>query len=534
MFYKLYKRIINLPDEVKIITFYRFFSLIITSTFYLFMNFNHSIYRKMFILLCITVAQILLNYTICKVKDSIDKIFILLTVETIGNAIILIPSGGLESPFIWLSLNTILVSALRLSSKLLWLNLSIYLLSITYFNLHFNVKSSFKDLMAIEFNRILSLVLISFAFQIISKKIKQLDKSNNKLKQKIDYIFEIYQNIHYLTSSKELETLIDTILKFTTKVTKTDYAFFLLFNDEDIKFYETKKNSIIKDIILKFMNEIKNSASPVIKNVENLEIILNAVRADYKTYGILGFAINSKEENIDQIKFLTELSSLSFDRIYFEDVKEKMLISKEQNRIANEIHDNVIQRLFSLSCKLYSFYKNIEGLDKELAKELIGFRNSIDSTMRLLRETIYDLSWNKYANDSFIVEINNYINDIKYINNAEINFNISGDIEILSILQKKALYRIICETLSNSIRHGKADIIDINLLINKEEVNLIITDNGNGFNVKAMGNSGIGLKNIKTLVDVLKGSIEIDSKIGKGTKLFIKLKNAEQKLEGIV
>lgn len=154
--------------------------------------------------------------------------------------------------------------------------------------------------------------------------------------------------------------------------------------------------------------------------------------------------------------------------------------------------------------------------------------------MRLLRETIYDLSWNKYANDSFIVEINNYINDIKYINNAEINFNISGDIEILSILQKKALYRIICETLSNSIRHGKADIIDINLLINKEEVNLIITDNGNGFDVKAMGNSGIGLKNIKTLVDVLKGSIEIDSKIGKGTKLFIKLKNAEQKLEGIV
>ncbi|WDU84612.1 ATP-binding protein [Caloramator sp. Dgby_cultured_2] len=84
------------------------------------------------------------------------------------------------------------------------------------------------------------------------------------------------------------------------------------------------------------------------------------------------------------------------------------------------------------------------------------------------------------------------------------------------------------------MRHGKANKIDINLLINKEEVNLIITDNGNGFNVKAMGNSGIGLKNIKTLVDVLKGSIEIDSKIGKGTKLFIKLKNAEQKLEGIV
>ncbi|WP_342455807.1 sensor histidine kinase [Caloramator sp. Dgby_cultured_2] len=93
---------------------------------------------------------------------------------------------------------------------------------------------------------------------------------------------------------------------------------------------------------------------------------------------------------------------------------------------------------------------------------------------------------------------------------------------------------MICETLSNAIRHGKANKIDINLLINKEEVNLIITDNGNGFNVKAMGNSGIGLKNIKTLVDVLKGSIEIDSKIGKGTKLFIKLKNAEQKLEGIV
>lgn len=86
---------------------------------------------------------------------------------------------------------------------------------------------------------------------------------------------------------------------------------------------------------------------------------------------------------------------------------------------------------------------------------------------------------------------------------------------------KKAVYRIICEAVGNSVRHGKCSRIMIVLKIQKEYIELDITDDGVGFDLDK-GSKGLGIQNIHNLVYYFNGSIDIESRLGKGTAIHIK------------
>ena len=78
--------------------------------------------------------------------------------------------------------------------------------------------------------------------------------------------------------------------------------------------------------------------------------------------------------------------SVAFDRFYFEEVNERLLISEEQNRIANEIHDSVLQRLFSMSCGIFSLIKKLNKYSlEEMERELNYIRETTDKVMKDLR-----------------------------------------------------------------------------------------------------------------------------------------------------
>ena len=186
-----------------------------------------------------------------------------------------------------------------------------------------------------------------------------------------------------------------------------------------------------------------------------------------------------------QLQFLSELISIAFERFYLEEINERLLITEEQNRIANEIHDSVLQRLFSMSCGIFSMMKKLDNYSlEEIENELNLIRKTTDTVMKELRAKIYGLSWKKSGSSSFAMDIRKYIDDIKKLSNVIIPFSIVGSDEQLSCKQKKALYRMICEGIGNAVRHGEAEIIEVSLNISPEETTLSIVDNGKGFDCK--------------------------------------------------
>ena len=84
------------------------------------------------------------------------------------------------------------------------------------------------------------------------------------------------------------------------------------------------------------------------------------------------------------------------------------------------------------------------------------------------------------------------------------------------------LYRVIQECVNNVIKHSEASVLDISLVKESNEITATIEDNGKGFEVdKTTYNDGIGLKNIITRVEFLKGTVDFTSAPGKGTVVAI-------------
>ena len=95
---------------------------------------------------------------------------------------------------------------------------------------------------------------------------------------------------------------------------------------------------------------------------------------------------------------------------------------------------------------------------------------------------------------------------------------------------KVYLFRIICEALTNVVKHANATLIRLEFVSEKENIVLNIFDNGCGFNVEdgfknrvEVNDIKMGLTTMKELVYIMKGNFQIDSELSKGTSLIIKV-----------
>jgi anti-sigma regulatory factor (Ser/Thr protein kinase) len=235
---------------------------------------------------------------------------------------------------------------------------------------------------------------------------------------------------------------------------------------------------------------VKNSSIPINLDIDNKRFAVILAKSPQNIYGVLGIEMGKADggilfvETISQLKFLSSLISIVLERFELEEVNKYLLVSEEQNRIAREIHDSVCQRIFATGCKIHMLKQKCDGVSfEELRKDLDFIEQSLNKANKELRTTIYDLSWKNEKRTAFQEEIESYIRDIARLNSVNISFNMTGNQEIVENDLKKAVYRIISEAIGNAVRHGKCSKVGVLLNIQKESVELDITDDGVGFDL---------------------------------------------------
>jgi signal transduction histidine kinase len=537
----------NKTYETKILLAYRYSSLLITSLFYLTIHQEHEPLRKAIIIGCLMISSIILSYLYPAYERSPKNIMTLIAIETIGNLMLLAPSGGIKSPFVWYTINTLLISSVFLDNKYYWLNIITYILGFILLN-----NAAIKNLSTTQFiidesNLVLSYIMIVAAIQAwasVIKKIKEeskrLEEANNTILKYIDHTKELYKSVNILANQGNIEGIISISFEHIKGITKTDTVFFYNIVNETMSINNSLLSESMEENIIMNLNEIIESDVPLEICFSGLRFLVAPVSSNYETYGVLGFEIRKEntdyESNIYQLQFLTELISTAFERLKLEEVNHRLLITEEQNRIANDIHDSVLQRLFGMSCGMFSLIRRINDCTlSDIIQELNLFRNVTDTVMKELRNKIYGLSWKKSGYNSFNLEIKKFIDDIKKLNKVNIPFSIIGNTENLSTSMKKALYRIICECIGNSVRHGKAGNIDVVLNISNIRTYLKIRDDGIGFDSKnyTSNEKGLGIKNLYQLTESLQGEILIESNLNKGTVIEIKIPNYLKKGEAV-
>lgn len=112
--------------------------------------------------------------------------------------------------------------------------------------------------------------------------------------------------------------------------------------------------------------------------------------------------------------------------------------------------------------------------------------------------------------------LKNLIDKTRQTNAIDFNFQSHSLKADLSVAAKFTLYRVLQEILQNIIKHASATKVTITLMESGEFTNLLVEDNGKGFDT-SITSLGIGLKNIHSRVRVLNGYFDIDSSLNNGT-----------------
>ena len=193
---------------------------------------------------------------------------------------------------------------------------------------------------------------------------------------------------------------------------------------------------------------------------------------------------------------------------------------KERNRISEELHDGILGKLFGTR---FGFgFLSLQGDDETLEKYQ-GFLNELQDIEKEIREVSHKLSHDfKDSNINFTSIIKQLLKDKSSIGNFTYEVNFSQKIlwKKLDEVTKANIYRIIQEALQNIIKHAKASRVSLHFTSDTHQLAITIKDDGIGFDTKK-GKKGIGLKNIQSRIEKLKGNIKIESEINVGTTLHI-------------
>lgn len=204
---------------------------------------------------------------------------------------------------------------------------------------------------------------------------------------------------------------------------------------------------------------------------------------------------------------------------------------RERRRIAAELHDGVGQVMLAAWINLQALEPQMNELDPSQQQAFSKAITMVGEGCREVREVSHAMMPNTLLNKGLAGAVNHFT---QQIDSSIINISLhtEGMDKPMDDLVETILYRVIQESVNNTIRHAGASELDISLHNNAEGVSLLIEDNGKGFDMIAEGkdhssNTGLGLKNIQSRIAFLQGTVEWDSSPGNGTvtTIFIPAKN---------
>ncbi|TDE46835.1 tetratricopeptide repeat protein [Flavobacterium rhamnosiphilum] len=193
---------------------------------------------------------------------------------------------------------------------------------------------------------------------------------------------------------------------------------------------------------------------------------------------------------------------------------------KEKKRVAQELHDGVLGRMFGIRMNLDSLNKIHDVTAVEKRNNYLTELKSIEQD---IREISHDLNREKSELiNNFVAIVDNLLEEQKKTFKPKLFTSIDRTIkwELLSNSIKINLYRIIQESLQNINKYAEANTIKVELKKIEEDLFLTISDDGNGFDVKK-SKKGIGLQNIQSRTVECNGTVDIKSKKGNGTIITI-------------
>jgi signal transduction histidine kinase len=285
------------------------------------------------------------------------------------------------------------------------------------------------------------------------------------------------------------------------------------FSELEVKYQSEKKEKEIlqaKAKLFKSQTEIKS------KNTQFL--ILSLITIGLIVISLLIYRQQKLKRNQQQQEF--ELKSA------IAKIETQNKLQEQRLQISRDLHDNIGSQLTFIISSVdnvkYAFNINNDKLDNKLS----GISDFAKATIIELRDTIWAMNKSEITIEDLESRIHNFVEKAK-IAKTEIAFNFHVDDRLKEVkftsVQGMNIYRTIQEAINNCIKYAEAKSISIEINQTNDTIEIIIQDDGKGFNESEVS-FGNGIENMKKRVNDINGQITFNSIIDKGTTIIIRLK----------
>jgi len=205
--------------------------------------------------------------------------------------------------------------------------------------------------------------------------------------------------------------------------------------------------------------------------------------------------------------------------------KEKALtetIHNMQLDIARDLHDTIGQNIGFLRMKLEHLSEKNTIKKADLRNELQNMTKVANDTYDLMRGTLSVLQ-SSNSHDLFRI-FSRYAKQIEDRSSITVDFSNDGDPRSLSPKRMRQLFFVFREALTNVEKHAQAELVTIRIGWDKNHLVLSVSDNGRGFDpIDAQHENHYGLRFMRERVELLNGSLNVESTVGSGTKLVVRV-----------
>ncbi len=224
------------------------------------------------------------------------------------------------------------------------------------------------------------------------------------------------------------------------------------------------------------------------------------------------------QDDEELVKALAQAAGIAIENARLHSRVKEVAVFDDRDRIARDLHDAVIQRLFAIGLSL-------QGLTRALPAEPAGRLSQavadIDETIRQIRSSIFELGLSA-EEEGFRAQIISLVRELEPVIKQEVPVAFEGPIDTaISDLVAEHLLFSLREALTNAGRHAEATRISVVISVDDGGCSLVVADDGRGFQEAASreGEGGLGLVNLRRRAEKLHGELVIDSRPDEGTTI---------------
>ena len=226
------------------------------------------------------------------------------------------------------------------------------------------------------------------------------------------------------------------------------------------------------------------------------------------------------EDTVRVFSALVNRAAISIANMELFEQTKDLAVMEERNRLARDLHDSAKQKAFAALAQLGTARGILNGHTNGATMHLAEAENLVTDVIQELTFLVQEIYPLALQEKGLVSTLREHIFEWENRNDTTVQL-VTRNEHRLPLEVEQALYRITQEALANVARHSHARRVDMSLVYNGDSVQLSVSDDGCGFEVSRK--HGMGLRSMRERVGSIRGTMQIQSAPGHGTRILVQV-----------